>query len=123
MSSSSIILAALAVAAQLQGTQAWGDMAHETTAYIAQAFVTNQTKTYLQKITSDTSTSYLANYVTWADSYRFTTAGAFSYPYHFIDANDSPPTTCNVDFDRDCGDTGCSIAAIANYVSCCSFRH
>ena len=28
-----------------------------------------------------------------ADSYRYTTAGAFSKPFHFIDAEDNPPTS------------------------------
>ena len=35
---------------------------------------------------------------------------------HFVDAQDSPPTTCDVNFARDCG-TLCVIAAINNYVS------
>jgi hypothetical protein len=116
MSRRSIILAALAVASQIQGTLAWGDMAHETTAYVAQSFVTTSTKEYLQKITSDNTTSYLANYVTWADTYRYTSAGEFSAPYHYIDANDNPPTSCSVDYSRDCGSTGCSVEAIQNYV-------
>lgn len=63
----------------------------------------------------DTSDSYLANIASWADDYRETTAGAWSAPFHFIDAEDNPPTTCDVDFDRDCGATGCSVSAITNY--------
>jgi len=34
---------------------------------------------------------------------------------HFIDAEDNPPSNCNVDYERDCGSSGCSISAIANY--------
>jgi hypothetical protein len=34
---------------------------------------------------------------------------------HYIDAEDNPPITCNVDYARDCGDSGCSVSAIANY--------
>ena len=34
---------------------------------------------------------------------------------HFIDAEDNPPTTCDVNYERDCGSTGCSVSAIANY--------
>lgn len=63
----------------------------------------------------DTSTSYLANIASWADTYRTTTAGKWSAPLHFIDAEDSPPTSCNVNYTRDCGSSGCSISAIANY--------
>jgi hypothetical protein len=68
-----------------------------------------------KKVLSDTSTSYLANVASWADTYRSTTAGKFSAPYHYIDANDSPPKSCNVDYARDCTSSGCSISAISNY--------
>lgn len=64
---------------------------------------------------NDTSDSYLANIASWADSYRKTTAGSWSSSFHYIDAEDNPPSDCNVDYDRDCGDTGCSVSAIANY--------
>ncbi|KAJ7865779.1 hypothetical protein B0H13DRAFT_2670826 [Mycena leptocephala] len=40
---------------------------------------------------------------------------AWSAPLHFIDAEDNPPTSCSVDYTRDCGASGCSISAIANY--------
>ena len=35
----------------------------------------------------------------------------------FIDAEDTPPTSCSVDFSRDCTTKGCSISAITNYTS------
>lgn len=90
---------------------------HETVAYIAQNFVKPATATWAQKILADTSTSYLANSAIWADSFRYTSAGSFSKPYHFIDALDSPPQSCNVDYARDCGASGCVVRAISNYVS------
>ncbi|KAL9120716.1 MAG: hypothetical protein Q9187_002726 [Circinaria calcarea] len=96
---------------------AWGFLAHETVAYVAQNFVSAQTKTFCQGLLSDTSTSYLANVATWADSFRTTTAGKYSAPYHFIDAEDSPPSACNVDYARDCGASGCVVSAINNYTS------
>ena len=96
--------------------------------------VSTATKTYFQNILGDTSTDYLASVATWvsfhpssihqlqahlrkADSYRYTTAGTFSKPYHFIDANDHPPSSCGVDYDRDCGTGGRVVIAIKNYVS------
>ena len=33
----------------------------------------------------------------------------------FIDALDNPPSSCSVDLTRDCGASGCVVAAIANY--------
>ncbi|ORY56905.1 S1/P1 nuclease-domain-containing protein [Pseudomassariella vexata] len=101
--------------AALQGAQAWGTLGHATIAYIAQNYLTDTTATWAKGVLSDTSSSYLANIASWADTYRSTTAGAFSAPFHYIDAEDSPPTSCNVDYDRDCGSTGCSVSAIANY--------
>lgn len=71
--------------------------------------------TRAQGVLDDTSDSYLANIASWADSYRVTTAGAWSSSFHYIDAEDDPPSDCNVDYDRDCGETGCSVSAIANY--------
>lgn len=105
-----------ALLSALPGAIAWGTLGHETVAYIAQNFVTSATATYAKNILGDTSTSYLANVATWADSYRSTAAGKFSAPFHFIDAEDSPPKTCNVDYNRDCGASGCVVSAIANYV-------
>ncbi|KAL1871111.1 hypothetical protein Daus18300_004856 [Diaporthe australafricana] len=101
--------------AALQGVNAWGTLGHATIAYIAQNYVTDEVASWAQGVLADTSDSYLANIASWADSYRATTAGAWSAPLHFIDAEDNPPSSCNVDYDRDCGATGCSVSAIANY--------
>lgn len=105
---------ALASAA-LPAASAWGTLGHATVAYVAQNYVDDTVATWAQGLLGDTSTSYLANIASWADEYRATTAGKWSAPFHFIDAEDSPPTDCNVDYDRDCGSTGCSVSAIANY--------
>lgn len=102
--------------------QCWGTLGHETVAYIAQNFVQPSTAQWAQGILSDTSSSYLANYATYADSYRYTSAGRFSAPFHFIDANDNPPSSCGVDYDRDCGENGCVVSAVMNYV-CAILKH
>ncbi|KAI0965174.1 nuclease S1 precursor [Xylaria arbuscula] len=110
-------IALLLAAAALPGVQAWGAMGHETIAYIASNFVAANTATYFQSLLGDTSADYLANVASWADSYRYTTAGKFSAPYHFIDAQDNPPSTCGVDYTRDCGAAGCVVSAIQNYTT------
>lgn len=110
---SSAIIALLAA----NGVNAWGSLGHQTIAYIATNFVAPETQQWAQDILNDTTTSYLANVATWADSYRYTAEGAFSAPFHYIDANDDPPHSCNVDFDRDCGTAGCLVSAIANYTT------
>ncbi|PSR87094.1 S1/P1 nuclease-domain-containing protein [Coniella lustricola] len=107
----------LLIFANLQGALCWGELGHATIAYVAQNFVSTSTAAWAQDLLDDTSTSYLASIASWADSYRETTAGAFSAPFHYIDAEDDPPSDCNVDYDRDCTDAGCSISAIANYTT------
>jgi len=101
--------------ATLQGVRAWGVLGHATVAYVAQNYLSTGAASWAKGVLSDTSTSYLANIASWADDYRATTAGAWSAPLHFIDAEDNPPTSCNVNYARDCGSTGCSVSALANY--------
>jgi len=114
-SQSSII--ALFLGSSLPTALGWGSLGHQTVAYIAQNFVTAETEKFFQGILDDTSTSYLANAATWADDYRYTDAGSFSYPFHFIDAQDNPPTTCNVEYSRDCASDTCIVSAISNYTT------
>ncbi|KAI5253155.1 nuclease s1 [Aureobasidium subglaciale] len=101
--------------AALPVANAWGSLGHETVAFIAQDRIAAHTVAWAQSVLSNTSTSYLAGIATWADTYRYTAAGTFSAPFHFIDAEDSPPSSCSVDYDRDCGAKGCVVSAIANY--------
>lgn len=108
---------ALLAAAALPGAMAWGAMGHEAVAYIASDFVAAGTRTYFQELLGDASADYLAAVASWADSYRYTTAGKFSAPFHYIDALDNPPSSCGVDLARDCGPKGCIVSAMANYVS------
>jgi hypothetical protein len=107
----------LLTSALLPGALAWGAMGHEAVAYVASNFVSATTKSYFQTLLGDTSADYLATASTWADSYRYTTAGKFSAPFHYIDANDSPPSTCGVDYARDCGAAGCIVSALQNYTT------
>lgn len=69
------------------GAYAWGNLGHMTVAYIAQNYLSDDTVSWAQNILDDTSSDYLASVATWADSFRYTSAGRFSAPYHFIDAN------------------------------------
>ncbi|KAE9979017.1 hypothetical protein EG328_001147 [Venturia inaequalis] len=96
---------------------AWGTLGHDTVALIAQNFISAETTSFAQRILNDTSTTYLANVATWADSYRYTAAGKFSAAFHYIDAEDDPPHSCGVDLQRDCGTEGCVVSAIANYTT------
>ncbi|CAG8919260.1 unnamed protein product [Penicillium salamii] len=106
---------ALAAVGFAHSASAWGSLGHATVAYIAQHYLSEGTASWAKEVLDDSSSSYLANIASWADQYRLTDAGKWSASLHYIDAEDDPPTTCNVDYARDCGDSGCSISAIANY--------
>ena len=114
------VIPALAFLPSLPTVLAWGALGHETVAYIASNFVQADTTVLFQSILHNKTSSYLAGVASWADSFRYTAAGRFSEPFHFIDAEDNPPATCGVKYTRDCGATGCVVAAIQNYV--CQFR-
>lgn len=104
------------LAAAVPSTLGWGYMGHEAVAYVATDFVSNATRSYFQALLKDTSDDYLASVAAWADEWKKTDEGEFSYDFHFIDAQDEPPASCDVDLERDCGD-GCVVSALANYVS------
>lgn len=100
----------------MPAAQGWGTLGHMTVGYIAQNFVSNETALWAQQILNDEGSSYLAAVAPWADEFRSAPGGQFSEPFHFIDANDDPPHSCNLNFNRDCGSKGCLVSAINNYV-------
>ena len=105
---------AIALLGAASGAHAWGVLGHATVATIATHYLTDQAKDYVSGLLGDGVS--MASVASWADEYRSTKAGKFSAPYHFIDAEDNPPTSCSVDTSRDCGTGGCVVSAIANYV-------
>lgn len=107
----------LAVLAGVTSVSAWGYVGHETVAYVATNFVADSTKTFFQDILGDTSDDYLASVAAWADEYKYTDAGEFSKEFHYIDANDDPPSSCGVEYSRDCAEDNCVVSAIMNYTS------
>ncbi|KAH0437997.1 S1/P1 Nuclease [Colletotrichum camelliae] len=103
--------------ASLPGAVAWGSLGHITTAYIASHFVANTTEAFFQDLLRNDTEHYLAGVATWADTIRYTRWGHFTGPFHFIDAHDSPPDYCGIDFERDCKAEGCVVTALANYTT------
>ena len=97
----------------LHGVNAWGVLGHATVGFIAQNYVTDSTKSW------SVDTSHLmigkTSVLTVSKKKKKKKKGKYSAPFHFIDAEDSPPSSCNVNYSRDCGNNGCSISAIANY--------
>ncbi|PHH84469.1 hypothetical protein CDD83_1899 [Cordyceps sp. RAO-2017] len=94
---------------------AWGSLGHITTAYLASHYIADSTESFFKELLRNDDDDYLASVASWADSVRYTRWGRFTKTFHFIDAHDDPPYSCNVDFERDCKETGCVINALANY--------
>lgn len=90
-------------------------LGHITTAYLAGHFVANTTEAFFKDLLRSQDDDYMAKVASWADSIRYTKWGRFTKNFHFIDAHDNPPESCNVDFKRDCKEDGCVISALANY--------
>ncbi|KAG8695624.1 hypothetical protein FRC09_009027 [Ceratobasidium sp. 395] len=88
MRTSAVLLPILSLA---PSALAWGALGHRTVAAIAQNYLSSATKTWVTNILGDT----LVNVATWADDYRSTTAGKFSSGFHYIDAEDNPPSSCS----------------------------
>lgn len=108
---------AAALSLLLPSVAAWGSLGHITVAYLASNFVKDETAVYFQDLLRNDTEHYLAGVATWADSIRYTRWGRFTKNFHFIDAKDSPPTYCGVDFERDCKEDGCVVSSIQNYTS------
>ncbi|KAL3427265.1 Nuclease S1-like protein 2 [Phlyctema vagabunda] len=94
---------------------AWGSLGHTTVAYLASSLVSPHTEVFFQALLNNDTDAYLARVATWADSYRYTASGRWSAALHYIDAEDDPPRSCSVLFDRDCGERGCVVSAVGNY--------
>ena len=92
---------------------AWGPLGHSTVAYVAQHYVSPETAGFVQGILG-TAPDYMANVSSWPDEYRRTPEGEWSTQLHWIDANDAPPESCEVEFQRDCPPEGCIVSAIVN---------
>lgn len=86
-------------------------------AYVASNFVSPDTALYFQRLLGNDTQDYLAGVATWADSLRYTKWGRFTGPFHYIDAKDSPPTYCGIDYERDCKKEGCVVSALHNYTT------
>lgn len=75
----SAITLALSILSALPCAHAWGTLGHATVATIANNYLTSTAKTYVADILGQGVS--MASVASWADSYRYTTAGKFSAPF------------------------------------------
>ncbi|KAJ3314516.1 hypothetical protein HDV04_006055 [Boothiomyces sp. JEL0838] len=93
---------------------AWGNEGHQIVGSIAQNYLNSNAASHVKSILS-ANQGQMAAVATWADTYKFTSAGAFSKPLHFVDIQDNPPSSCGYDESRDCAQGNCINTAIQTY--------
>lgn len=99
---------------QLAITVAWNTDVHNQIGFMAEKFLSPYTTSILQQILEPQYNGSIGRAAAWADSYAHKKEGAFSYQWHWIDANDNPPELCNLSYSRDCVKGGCIVSAITN---------
>lgn len=89
-------------------------LAHDPAPYVVfpSSTTTATPFTTLNPVTASHKIPTIIDIASWADDYRALPEGAFSAPYHYVDAEDSPPHSCGVETQRDCGEGGCVISAM-----------
>ncbi|KAI0702273.1 nuclease Le1 [Cytidiella melzeri] len=111
------LTAAVGLATIVGRAAAWGALGHETIGFVAQTFLAPKALSFVQTSLGSTYNESLGPAAPWADDVRDEKAYSWSAPFHFVDANDNPPTSCSVNQTRDCDAEGCVLSAIANYTA------
>ncbi|KAI0201630.1 nuclease P1 [Astrocystis sublimbata] len=93
---------------------AWNKDVHQQIAYAAEEFLTPLTRTVLKQLLEPEYKGSLGLVGAWADNYRYTTEGAYTQTWHYIDPADNPPSFCNVYANRDNSLKGSIVSAITN---------
>ncbi|OCT51330.1 Nuclease S1 [Cladophialophora carrionii] len=97
----------------LPSTFAWGTLGHRTVAYLASLYFTPESTRFTNQLLHGQDISEAALF---PDKIRYIPSFAYTKAWHYIDAQDDPPTRCGINITRDCAlETGCVVSAIANH--------
>ncbi|EWC45905.1 hypothetical protein DRE_04912 [Drechslerella stenobrocha 248] len=104
---------------QLPTAAAWGYLGHKTVALLASRHLLPETASFVRSLLYRDQT--IMDAAVWADRYAHVPLGRYSKGWHYIDARDEPPTSCGIQYNRDCGDDGgkggCVVSALVNMTS------
>ncbi|KAJ3813853.1 nuclease Le1 [Lentinula aff. lateritia] len=100
-----------------RSVRGWGAIGHETVGYVAMKFLSPKALSFVQSSLGLEYSESLGPAAPWADDVRYEAAFSWSAPFHFVDAEDNPPTSCSVEQMRDCSSGTCILSAIANYTT------
>ncbi|KAL8800407.1 MAG: hypothetical protein Q9182_005209 [Xanthomendoza sp. 2 TL-2023] len=73
---------ALTLLASSPFANAWGAVGHATVGAIGDHYLTAQAKTFVSSLLGSGVT--MSSVASWADDFRYTTAGKFSAPFHYV---------------------------------------
>jgi hypothetical protein len=88
---------------------AWGDNGHITVAKIADINLTSKAKAEIASLLGPSVHIYDRKIAMFADTFKFTNAGAHTKPWHFVDI---PLTDTRYDASRDCKNNDCVVFRI-----------
>ncbi|KAF3934814.1 hypothetical protein ABW20_dc0110604 [Dactylellina cionopaga] len=93
---------------------AWGFYGHKTVALLASRYLLPETAVFVRTYLYKDQT--IMDAAVWADRYAHIPLGRYSKTWHYIDAQDDPPTSCGVNYNRDCAinGSGCIVSALVN---------
>ncbi|CEL08656.1 hypothetical protein ASPCAL11803 [Aspergillus calidoustus] len=95
-----------------QPVASWGDVGHRTVAYLAERFFTEQGAQLANDLLTNNQDFDISDASVWADTVK--RKRPYTRPWHYIDAEDRPPTSCSVSYQDDCDDAGCIVSAMEN---------
>lgn len=108
----SLLFFLLSLTSLIPQALSWGSLGHRTVAYLALSYLTPNASTYVSSLLNSQDISEAS---LWPDKVRHMPQFNHTAGWHYIDANDSPPTQCGVNLNRDCDvSDGCVVSAIAN---------
>lgn len=109
-----LILNLLAAIPFLGSASAWNTDVHNQIGFMAERFLKPETTKVIQKLLEPQYGGSIGRAAAWADGYRSVPGGEYTYQWHWIDSQDTPPAVCNTYYNRDCTKGGCIVSAIAN---------
>jgi S1/P1 Nuclease len=93
----------------------WGSLGHRTVAYLSTLYFSPTSQHFTNTLLHGQDISEAALF---PDKVAHIPSFAFSRPWHYIDAKDSPPHECGLNMTRDCAvASGCVVTAIANHTA------
>ncbi|KAL3496119.1 phospholipase C/P1 nuclease [Aspergillus germanicus] len=95
-----------------QPVAGWGDVGHRTIAYLAERFLTDRGAQFANDLLTNNRGFDISDAAVWADTVK--RKRPYTRPWHYINADDRPPTSCSVSYEGDCPDAGCIVTAMEN---------